>query len=321
MAFFVTAPRLDAYENLARDELILNELAPGQVVLYLYVNAPAVIIGRNQNPYIECDMSKLEADGVRLARRISGGGAVYHDEGNLNYSFIAASDSYDEARQSAVLMNALKHFGIEAEKNGRNDLVLDGRKFGGMAFAQRGMNRLQHGTLLVSGDLNAMPRYLTPSKLKLEAKGVKSVRARVCNLNEFAPALSVEKLKTALYEAYEREYGKVTVYPFGARFVEAREKLTCERASRQWIMGESPSYDAEMEMRVDAGSFRLCFNIKNGKISACRVYSDCLNETLPPKLESSLQGLDFEARAMANAVRSLGEELNDLARRLGEMRV
>ncbi len=305
MPYFLTAPRGDAYENLARDELVLNELAPGEIALYLYVNDRAVIVGRNQNPYIECDMDKLNADGVQLVRRISGGGAVWHDSGNLNYSFIASDDVYDEKRQLRVVLSALSRFGITAEISGRNDLCVNGLKVSGTAVCKRGNNRLQHGTLLIAAELGALPKYLTPSKMKLEAKGIKSVRARVCNLNELSAEITVEGMKTALKEAFEREYGKAEAYPMDGAFASRLEKLTRERMSRDWRMGESPRYDVEFETRLSIGSVRLCLNVAGGRIAMCSVYSDCMDDSLPKAVSDVLTGAAFDVKSMTEALKPL----------------
>lgn len=311
-SYFLISPSGDAYENLARDELLLRRLAPDSVALYLYVNARAVIIGRNQNPYIECDLSKLDADNVQLVRRLSGGGAVYHDGGNLNYSFLAPEGLYDQQRQTGVILEALKEFGIAAEVSGRNDLTANGFKFSGTAFCQLGANRLQHGTLLIDSDLSALPKYLTPSPLKLQAKGIKSVRARVCNLREMSAHISVSAMQAALRRAFEKEYGAPEPYLMDESFFSDLEALKQQRMARKWRIGESPRYDVELETRLSAGLFRLCLNVAGGVISDCRVFSDCLDETLPGQLAQCLKGTSFEKGAFKKALEPMGEVANEL---------
>ena len=291
MVYFLDSDTPDAYTNLARDELILNELRPGDIALYLYVNGNAVIIGRNQNPLIECNMAQLDADNVQLVRRVSGGGAVYHDSGNLNYSFIASAEIYDEARQTGVIMNALKSFGIECEVSGRNDLTVQGHKFSGNAFCGRGGNRQHHGTLLISSRLGVFARYLTAPKQKLEAKGVKSVRARVCNLNEFNPDITVESMKCALKQAFEGEYGPAS--PFAAdetRVAVLRE----QRKAWEWRIGETPSFDCMLTHRFAWGTAEIGMNVQNGIIRAVRVYTDSLDVDIPERIGQKLIGMKFD---------------------------
>lgn len=308
MNYFLVSPDLDGYTNLARDEFILNELRPGDVAMYLYVNQKAVIIGRNQNPIIECKMDKLNADGVQLVRRITGGGAVYHDAGNLNYSFIASNEIYDEARQTNVILNALKSFGIEAQVTGRNDITANGCKFSGNAFCSRGGNRQHHGTLLISSELGVFSEYLTPSKLKLQAKGIKSVRSRVCNLNELNPDITVDGMAKALRNAFEAEYGAAEEM----RFTEADklkvEELRCKHASWEWRIGETPHFDVEFEERFTWGNARIGFAIENGIVKDCRIYTDSLNTILPEQLAKQLTGCRFTKDELAN--RTENEELN-----------
>lgn len=202
----VLSNTLDPYRNLAV-ESAMTDCNENDCYFYLWVNEPTVVIGYNQNPFAECDLNALKADGIMLARRRTGGGAVYHDGGNLNFSFAMPNALYDTARQSDVIFKALKKLGLNAERNGRNDFTLDGRKFSGNAYYNGKRRSLHHGTLMVNVNCDGMMRYLTPHKLKLEKKGVASVRSRVINLCEVDDKITVNVLKTALYAAFCDEYG------------------------------------------------------------------------------------------------------------------
>ena len=205
--------QVDPHVNLALEECLLEAVRPGQVILYLWQNDRTVVIGRNQNAYDECDIAALEADGGKLARRLSGGGAVYHDLGNLNFTFILPSDEWDLDAQTDVLVRALKPFGIVAERTGRNDLTVDGRKFSGHAYYHHGDKSYHHGTLMVCVDPENLARYLTASPLKLGAKGVSSVRSRVMNLIDAAPDIEIDDLKEELIGAFTSVFG-LLVEPF-----------------------------------------------------------------------------------------------------------
>ena len=146
-------------------------------------------------------------DSVQLVRRITGGGAVYHDRGNLNFSFIAGSERYDQDRQLRLILDAVRALGIPCEATGRNDLAVEGRKFSGNAFCKRSKVKQHHGTLLIASDLDQLQKYLRVDPRKLRSKGTKSVRSRVCNLSDFLPGLRVEALLEALQTAFGREYG------------------------------------------------------------------------------------------------------------------
>ena len=150
--YIYSAPTGDGWLNLARDGYFLENNKKGDVILYFYVNKNAVIIGRNQNAWKECSIANMDADGVQLVRRHSGGGAVFHDNGNLNFSFITDEKHYDLNRQMRVILNAVSKLGLKAELSGRNDIAVDGKKFSGNAFSLAKGNRSQHGTILVNAD-------------------------------------------------------------------------------------------------------------------------------------------------------------------------
>lgn len=174
------------YRNLALEKYLTLHTEPGECILFLWQNQRTVVIGRNQNCWKECRISRLEADGGFLARRLSGGGAVFHDLGNLNFTFCVCEEDYDVDRQLEVIVQAVRTLGIDARKTGRNDVTADGRKFSGNAFYRSEGHCFHHGTLLVNVDTAAMSGYLNVSPDKLKARGVDSVRSRVVNLCEQA---------------------------------------------------------------------------------------------------------------------------------------
>ena len=195
------------YENLALEEALLNRVGKGELILYLWQNERTVVIGKNQNPWKECRTALLREEGGHLARRLSGGGAVFHDLGNLNFTFLMSTEDYDLSRQLTVLEKACQSLGIPAQRSGRNDLLADGRKFSGNAFYKHNGKAYHHGTLMVDVDMEKVQRYLSPSKAKLAAKGVDSVRSRVVNLREFVPDLTIARLSDALIAALAEVYG------------------------------------------------------------------------------------------------------------------
>jgi len=203
----VTTEKHDIYRNLALEEWLLGN-APALPVLFLYVNDPCVVIGKNQNPWRECRLSLMEEEGVALARRISGGGAVYHDTGNLNVSVIVPRTEYREDKQYELIFQTLETFGIKSSKVRKNSLVVGDKKFSGQAFCHRRDRTLHHGTLLVDADLDRLGRYLGPELDGIETKAIASVPAEVANL----PGLTIEMLSAALIETFIKMYapGEVT---------------------------------------------------------------------------------------------------------------
>ena len=197
MSKLLVAPGSDPYINLAAESLLLREAA--EPTLYLWVNSPSVIVGVNQNILKEADAEYLRSNGVSVVRRTTGGGAVYHDLGNLNYSFIIPNSIYSVERQNRVISDALRNFSVEAHFSGRNDLVVGVRKVGGAAYKKSVPNSLHHGTLLVNLDIGAATAALTPAPEKLESKGVDSVKSRIANLSEFSDAVNVATLSPHPY--------------------------------------------------------------------------------------------------------------------------
>ncbi len=199
-----------AWHNLAVEELLFDALGSRARVFYLWQNRHTVVIGRHQNAWKECRVKLLEEEGGCLARRSSGGGAVYHDLGNLNFSFILPREEYDVRRQLEVVRRAVAEFGIDTRFTGRNDLVIagSGAKFSGNAFRFSGGAGLHHGTVMVRVAMDLLSRYLAPDEGKLRAKGIDSVRSRVCNLAEINPAIEIPALREALARAFVAEYGQ-----------------------------------------------------------------------------------------------------------------
>ncbi len=198
----VTTEKRDVYRNLALEEWLL-ENAPSLPVLFLYVNDPCVVIGKNQNPWRECRLSLMEKEGVALARRISGGGAVYHDAGNLNVSIIVRRTDYREDKQYELIFQTLEKFGIQSSKVRKNSLVVDGKKFSGNAFCHRRDRTLHHSTQLVNCDLARLGRYLGPELDGIETNAIASVPAEVANL----PGLTIKTFSAALIETFRAMYG------------------------------------------------------------------------------------------------------------------
>lgn len=291
--YIYSAPTGDGWLNLARDGYFLENNKKGDVILYFYVNKNAVIIGRNQNAWKECSIANMNADGVQLVRRHSGGGAVFHDNGNLNFSFITDEKHYDLNRQMRVILNAVSKLGLKAELSGRNDITVDGKKFSGNAFSLAKGNRSHHGTILVNADLTKLSNYLCVSKEKMRSKGIDSVRARVCNICELSSGLTVEAMRRLVIESFIEEYGAASEYVFDgtalAEVEERRERL----ASWEWRFGKTPQFDFETDKRFSFGDTQIYFNSRNGVIRETKVYSDCLDTELTTEIENALTGARF----------------------------
>lgn len=301
--YFYVSRSQDGWRNLAVDEWLLDHLRPEDRILYFYINENAVIIGKNQNPWKECNLAAMEADGVQLVRRITGGGAVFHDAGNLNFSFIAGNELYDTGRQFRMILDAVSSMGIPCELSGRNDMLAGGHKFSGNAFCSRGHNSQHHGTLLIDADLSRLQNYLNVDPRKLKAKGVNSVRSRVCNLRELSPMATVDGMLDALRTAYGETFGPFSEWtPSDAELAEI-ERYEAHHRSWEWRMGMTPGFDLELDTRFPWGGIQLLLTLRDGRIHGIQTYTDALDTTLPAQLELKLRGVKFGSAAMAEALR------------------
>ena len=306
--YIYSAPTGDGWLNLARDGYFLENNKKGDVILYFYVNKNAVIIGRNQNAWKECSIANMDADGVQLVRRHSCGGAVFHDNGNLNFSFITDEKHYDLNRQMRVILNAVSKLGLKAELSGRNDITVDGKKFSGNAFSLAKGNRSHHVTILVNADLTKLSNYLCVSKEKMRSKGIDSVRARVCNICELSSGLTVEAMRRLVIESFIEEYGAASEYVFDgtalAEVEERRERL----ASWEWRFGKTPQFDFETDKRFSFGDTQIYFNSRNGVIRETKVYSDCLDTELTTEIENALTGVHFRKEEIKAALSKMKDQ-------------
>ena len=298
----------DPYRNIATEKYLLENVKPGSCILYLWQNAHTVVIGRNQNAWLECRTELLNQEGGHLTRRLSGGGAVYHDMGNLNFTFLVCDEDYDVDRQLSVIQTACRKLGIEAVKSGRNDLLAEGCKFSGNAFYHSQGKAYHHGTLLVSADMANLGRYLTPPKAKLEAKGVSSVRSRVTNLSELCPGLTCEGMKTPLVEAFGEVYGCIPqafiLDGSAQKQIETDMKML---SSWEWLYGPKLPFSFSCEEKFEWGYIQIQLQVESGIITHADVYSDAMDWQLPELLENALSGCRFNLSDMKHALKDIPE--------------
>ena len=277
------------------EKYLADRIGPGDVLLYLWQNENTVVIGRNQNALRECRAQLLEEEGGFLARRTTGGGAVYHDLGNLCFTFAASPEMYSLERQMRVVQRACRKFGIETQFSGRNDMItLEGYKFSGNAFSVTSQCKIQHGTLMVNVDVSKLGKYLTPSKEKMKSKGIKSVQSRVCNLKDLNPVVTTDTMRQALKEAYLTEYGEfIELSPEGLDCPEVQETYDIY-SSWEWKFGKSPDCETSYSKRFSWGEVEVQLKLHNLLIGECKVYSDALDVELPGILENLLAGKRYD---------------------------
>lgn len=311
----IASDSYDPYRNLALEEYLLGKVAPGTCILYLWQNENTVVIGRNQSALEECNLQALTADRGRLARRLSGGGAVFHDLGNQNFTFLMPSDDFDKERQTRVICQAMRLLGLDAQVSGRNDLTIDERKFSGHAYYHSRANlgdgsikcSYHHGTVMVDVDGDALGRYLNVNPLKLKAKGVKSVKSRVANLVDFRPETSCDEVRDALEQAFGDVY-QLTPEPLvlAENDWAAIDEMAARYASKKWLLRDEEPLDKSASGRFDWGTSRLDWSEEEGLISKAALWSDGLDADELEEIPRLLVGIPLGGDGLSERLEQAG---------------
>lgn len=312
----ITDPRI----NLALEEYVLRNRLEGEQLLLFYVNAPSIIIGRNQNTIEEINPPFIESRGIHVVRRISGGGAVYHDLGNLNFSFISPyAPGYfnNYAAFTGPVIDVLRDLGVPAALGGRNDILADGRKISGNAQFARPDRMFSHGTLLFDSNLDDVTAALNVKPGKIESKGVKSVRSRVANITEFLrEPISVAELQERILDR---------IFPGGARptleltdtdWAAVGELVATKYGAWEWNYGESPRANVQRAQRFPAGEIDIRLDVQQGRIEGVRVFGDFMGREDVAEIEQRLQGVRYDRASVARALADLdlGDYFGDVTR-------
>lgn len=265
---YIETDNTHPYKNLAVEEYLLLHCREKECILYLWQNQNTVVAGRNQNVWKECLVSRLEQDNGHIVRRLSGGGAVYHDLGNLNFTFLVRKENYDVSKQLDVILKAVQKLGIAAEKSGRNDILADGRKFSGNAFYEKGNYCYHHGTLMVNVNMEDLSKYLTVSK---------------------------EKLREAFGEVYGLPVNICEIEDLNEKEIKER---TMHFASWDWIFGKKLDFQYELSHRFSWGEVVLQMKVKDGRIEEANVYSDAMKPDLILAVKKYLRNIRYERNAI-----------------------
>lgn len=299
-----------------RDMLSDNELEDTKI-LYLWRNDNTVVIGRFQNPWTECNTEKMEADGIKLARRQSGGGAVFHDLGNTNFTFLSGKKSFDKSVNNKIITNAVNSFGLNAFASGRNDLLVDTvegeKKFSGSAFKETKDRSFHHGTLLLNADMSKLSQYLNPNKKKLESKGITSVRARVTNLAELNPALTHETICRQIIQEFFNHYQtECEIELLDHQYLLSIPRLNQhfqKMADWNWRFGEAPKFNHQMSERFAWGQMDVHLDVHHAVVEKAQIFSDSLHPEMIEQLMASLNNIPYTKEAFREAILRVSAEL------------
>ncbi len=289
----------DPYFNLAFDEYCLQQYPSDGDFFYLWRNRPSVIIGLNQNAYSEVNLEYLDSHGIKLARRVTGGGAVYHDLQNLNYSFIGRGVTPEP------FVGALRELGVPAELTGRNDIFVDGRKVSGYARRVWHDREIVHGTLMYDVDMDTLSKVLDAPGSKMQAKGIASVRSRVANLKDYLPGFSsLDELQAALHGILSAGDAQM---PLGEDDIREVGRMAREKFSTwEWIYGHSREAGFSRRGRLSCGTVEVSVVTDRGLIASLSFSGDFLGDRPSETLAAALTGERFEKKAVRDALDRLG---------------
>lgn len=290
--------------NLSCEEYIFKNMPQEQSILFLWRNQNTVVIGRGQNAWKECNTRRMEQDGIRLARRNSGGGAVFHDLGNTCFTFMSTHKEYNKNLSTNIILEGLNRLGIKAIISGRNDLIIHTnrgiRKISGSAYRETSGRKFHHGTLLLHVDLNKLTYYLNPDLKKLKTKGISSIKSRVANLNELKPNINHAEVCKELIEAFfnfykirvEPEFFSIKNFSHIPEFIEQFNKQSCWN----WNFGRAPVFSHQLDTRFSWGSVTLHLDIINGIVARSHIFTDSLEPDPLEQLAKKLINVPYRAK-------------------------
>lgn len=277
MKYIINKSTDPAY-NIALEEYCFKNLLDIEEIFILWINEPSIIIGKHQNAIEEINTEYVRENNIKVARRVSGGGAVYHDLNNLNYTIISSktNEPFDFKTFSQPVINVLKNMGVNASFSGRNDIEIEGKKICGNAQAYFNGRMMHHGCLLFNVDLTVLAKALKVSKDKIESKGVKSVRSRVTNiLDELPNKISIEEFKDSILNEIKREYPEMTEYVFSDEELSIIQKNRDEKhANWDWVFGKSPEYNIRRDTKYPTGKITVYIDVVESRIKDIKIYGD-----------------------------------------------
>ncbi|MHC5362083.1 lipoate--protein ligase [Myroides sp. LJL110] len=297
----INSPSTNPYFNIALEEYLLYKY-PTQTIFLLYINAPSIIVGKFQNTLAEINLDYVQENNIKVVRRMSGGGTVYHDLGNLNFSFhtvLGQDDFMDFSKFTQPVLNVLHQLNIPAELQGRNDLLVEGKKFSGNAKLARNGKMIQHGTILFDSNMDILSDALKINPLKYKDKAVKSNRSRVINLKQYCDNnLSIEDLKEGLIQEMIQQNKDAQLYVLNAEDIQQVDKLVQEKYNTwDWNFGFSPKYNFTNAIKVPAGYIEIHLDVaRGGSIEKAKIFGDFFASKPIEEFQEKLIGLNHNEK-------------------------
>lgn len=309
MKYIVNTSNDPAY-NVALEAYAFQKLTDIDEIFILWINEPAIIIGRHQNTIQEINKEFIDKNGIHVVRRLSGGGAVYHDLNNLNYTIISNNTqegAFDFQTFSKPVINTLAKLGVKAEFTGRNDLEINGQKFAGNAQAYYKGRMMHHGCLLFDVDMSVLGQALKVSKDKIESKGIKSVRARVTNIvDHLSDKITVQEFSDAILAQMKEEYPEMDEYVLSdAELSEIQAMRDNQFATWDWTYGKAPEYTIERGVRYPAGKITTYANVENSTIKSVKIFGDFFGVKPVDDIEKMLEGVRYDYKDVLAALKTV----------------
>jgi lipoate-protein ligase A len=299
---YIDSHSLDPYFNLALEEYILKNLDAKEEIIFLWQNTPTIVVGNNQNTIAEINLPFVNKHKIKVVRRLSGGGAVYQDLGNLNFTFLVHLEkpiNLDIKEFTLPVVKALNQLGAAAELSGRNDITIEGKKISGNAQRLFQNKLLHHGTLLFDANLEVMTEVLQVGFDKIQSKGIKSVRSRVTNIKPFlAKPMNITEFKESILKELFQG-GEIKQYPLSEYDLEQINKLVEEKYSRwEWNFGYSPPYTIKNSRRFSGGKVELLLDVEKGRIKNCQIFGDFLSLCDISEIEDALKDQQYQSEVI-----------------------
>ncbi|HEO7729465.1 TPA: lipoate--protein ligase [Streptococcus agalactiae] len=309
MKYIVNTSNDPAY-NVALEAYAFQKLTEIDEIFILWINEPAIIIGRHQNTIQEINKEFIDKNGIHVVRRLSGGGAVYHDLNNLNYTIISNNTqeaAFDFQTFSKPVIDTLAKLGVKAEFTGRNDLEINGQKFAGNAQAYYKGRMMHHGCLLFDVDMSVLGQALKVSKDKIESKGIKSVRARVTNIvDHLSDKITVQEFSDAILAQMKEEYPEMDEYVLSdAELSEIQAMRDNQFATWDWTYGKAPEYTIERGVRYPAGKITTYANVENSTIKSVKIFGDFFGVKPVDDIEKMLEGVRYDYKDVLAALKTV----------------